>query len=111
MKLIVVLFLIVAVIGGLAALGLYAQRKLKQQAPESPSVRRMSALELAHASLGAVLLFAGIAAYELAPDSILGAFLHEPHGIPAAVIGAMLGLYILGIPIAVMRLKKKGHGV
>ena len=59
-----------------------------------------------------VFLFAGIAAYEAAPESILGSFLHEPYGIPTAILGALVFLYLFGILIAVLKRPwEKDHGV
>jgi hypothetical protein len=111
MALLVFLLLVVASIIGVVALGLHHQRRLKRRAPENQAVRSMSLLEIAHASLGSVFLFAGIAAYKLAPGSILGSFLHKPYGITVAVLGAAIGLYILGIPIALMKAaRQKNHG-
>jgi uncharacterized membrane protein YdcZ (DUF606 family) len=103
MKLLIALFVIIAAIVGVYALGMYAQRRIKQRAPESQQVRPMRWYEVASGCLSAVFLFAGIAAYELAPESILGAFLHEPYGIPAAVIGGLIFLYAFGILVAVLK--------
>ena len=54
----------------------------------------------------AFCLFAGIGTYQIAPQSVVGAFLHKWYGIPVAVLGVYICflaaaaiLAILGVPI------------